>query len=63
MASEISDRELLAAIQNKLDIRGPTFAFAIKAMVRQYVTHAPSDDARKIPQQKRAAFLERLGSL
>jgi hypothetical protein len=59
----VSDRELLAAIQNKLDTRGPTFAFAIKAMVRQYMPQGSSDDAGKIPQEKRAAFLERLGSL
>jgi hypothetical protein len=59
----VSDRELLAAIQNKLDTRGPTFAFAIKAMVRQCMPQGESDDARNIPHQKRTAFLERLGSL
>jgi hypothetical protein len=62
--SEIADRELLNAVQNKLDVKGNTFAFAIKAMTRQYMPEGTtSDDPRKIPQSKRAAFLERLRSL
>ena len=63
MTRDITDKELLDAIQVKLDARGPTFSFAIRAMIHQYMPEESSDDARKIPQQKRAAFLERLRNL
>jgi hypothetical protein len=63
MATQVSDRELAAAIQNKLDEKGSSFGFTIRMMIRQYVPAVSTDEARKIPQQKRTSFLERLGSL
>ncbi len=64
MSTQISDRELTDAIQNKLDAKGSTFSFAIKAMIQQYLPAgtAPGDPT-KIPQNKRAAFLARLDDL
>jgi hypothetical protein len=63
MMTEITDGEMIEAVRDKLAYIGTDFAPAIKAMIIQ---HMPAEgaatlrDVRKIPQDRRAAFLEKL---
>jgi hypothetical protein len=63
MTTEITDWEMIEAVRDKLAYIGTDFAPAIKAMIMQ---HMPAEaattlrDVRKIPQDRRAAFLETL---
>lgn len=63
MMTEITDGQMIEAVRDKLAYIGTDFAPAIRAMIMQ---HMPTEsattlrDVRKIPQDRRAAFLEEL---
>jgi hypothetical protein len=61
--TDITDGEMLEAVRDKLAYIGTDFAPAIKAMIVQHMAAESANtlrDVRKIPQDRRAAFLEKL---